>query len=67
MKRLEFFIFVHVCMAVLTFGHAYHRSDAYLISTFGKSSVGQNLVGAFGSAVAWPLYWSVQAQSGGCK
>lgn len=64
MKRL---ITLYLVVALFTFGHAYHASDAYLVSRHGKSSVGENLVRAVFSAPLWPLYWSVRLQMGGDK
>ena len=37
---------------VVTYGHAYQQ--------VGSAYTGENAVGAFISAVLWPLYWSVQ-------
>lgn len=37
---------------VVTYGHAYNAMSS--------AWVGENAIGAFISAILWPLYWSVQ-------
>jgi hypothetical protein len=52
MKAIIPLIVVYTTTFVTTYGHAYHQ--------VGSTFAGENAVGAFVSALFWPLYWSVQ-------
>jgi hypothetical protein len=43
---------IYIAAFVVTYGHAYNAMSSVWI--------GENAIGAFISAVLWPLYWSVQ-------
>jgi hypothetical protein len=52
MKAIIALIVIYITAFVTTYGHAYNAMSS--------AWIGENAIGAFISAVLWPLYWSVQ-------
>lgn len=51
-KRIETYLIGYTVAGIVTFGHAYNAIESY---------PGEKAIGAWLSAMFWPLYVSVQA------
>jgi hypothetical protein len=52
MKAIIATFAAYITAFIISYGHAYNAINS--------AWVGENAIGAFISAVFWPLYWSVQ-------
>ncbi len=58
MSLIRYYSVLYVIVAIISFGHAYSV-------TFKSEPLDdKKLLGSFGCAIAWPLYWSVLVSRG---
>lgn len=60
MKEIHF-LAAYALAVVITYGHAHHHQQDYIVMYSGKrieKDETQRVLGAALSSVCWPLYWS---------